>query len=162
MLIKTYIFDILPFNNIVSVTLSFSLSPPSFCLQMSCTCIPDAWIALSHHFSIAVFFYTTSPRLPLLLCEIPLLWRATFSFVLTFLPSSLLGAATPSFWIKYTIIFANPNYFTKYYGIFVFLCVSQKNCFPVRCGQAEQYFFINSDSSGERCLSTMFGVMMGL
>lgn len=159
-LIKTHIFDILPFNNTVSVTLSLSLSPPFFCLQMSW--IPDTWIALSHHFSTAVFFYTTCPRLPSLFCEIPFLWPATFSFVLTSLTTSLLGAATCSFEIKYTVIFGNPSNFPKYYSISGFVCMCLKNCSPVRCGQAEEYFNINSDSSGECCISMMFGVVMGL
>lgn len=98
------IFGFLPINNMVSVTLSLSLSHPAFCPQMSCTGIPDTWMALPHYFSTAVFLYSTSSRLPSLLCEILLLWPPAFSLVLTF----MLGAATHSVWIKHTVVFAIP------------------------------------------------------
>lgn len=107
---KMLIFCILPINSIVSVTLCLSLSHPDFCLQVSCTCIPDTWTALSHYFSTAVLLYTTYYRLPSVLYEILLLWPPTFSFALTF----LLGTATHFVWVKYTVIFANPNYVMKY------------------------------------------------
>lgn len=114
------IFGILPINNVVSVTLSLSLSHPAFCLQMSCICILDTWMALSHYFSTAVFLYSASCILPSFLCEILLLWPPTFSFVLTF----VLAAATHSVWIKHCH-FCNLNYVTKYYSTSVFLCVLQ-------------------------------------